>query len=95
MYFDKYVASVDYIEAGNVIAVMHDDSSISFFDAQSLNAPNTQEEEDVTSMVQAGFTFPIDTPGKSRQMLYDSVLYRVINITQVSTYRFRRTIALP
>jgi mediator of RNA polymerase II transcription subunit 16 len=52
------------MEAGNVLGVTFDDSSISFFDAKSMNSLGTLEDTNsVTSMPQAGFSFPIDTSG--------------------------------
>ncbi|EDN06886.1 predicted protein [Histoplasma mississippiense (nom. inval.)] len=61
IYFDRYVVSIDYMEAGSVLAITQDDSSISFFEARSMR-PITENEDDniVTSMPNAGFTFPID-----------------------------------
>ncbi|KAG5299740.1 RNA polymerase II mediator complex subunit Sin4 [Histoplasma capsulatum G186AR] len=64
IYFDRYVVSIDYMEAGSVLAITQDDSSISFFEARSMR-PITENEDDniVTSMPNAGFTFPIDASG--------------------------------
>ncbi|OJD23025.1 hypothetical protein ACJ73_05625 [Blastomyces percursus] len=64
IYFDRYVVSIDYTEAGSVLAITHDDSSISFFEARSMR-PITENEDGntVTSMPNAGFTFPIDASG--------------------------------
>ncbi|PGG96375.1 hypothetical protein AJ79_09615 [Helicocarpus griseus UAMH5409] len=64
IYFDRYVLSIDYAEAGSVLAVTYDDSSISFFDARSMKPINENEDVNVvTSMPNAGFTFPIDASG--------------------------------
>lgn len=47
-----------------MLAVTCDDSSISFFDARSMHPLSTLEDTStVTSMSQAGFSFPIDTSG--------------------------------
>ncbi|KAL2380818.1 hypothetical protein RJZ90_004344 [Blastomyces dermatitidis] len=61
IYFERYVVSIDYTEASSVLAITHDDSSISFFEARSMR-PITENEDGntVTSMPNAGFTFPID-----------------------------------
>ncbi|EEQ90336.2 RNA polymerase II Mediator complex subunit Sin4 [Blastomyces dermatitidis ER-3] len=64
IYFERYVVSIDYTEASSVLAITHDDSSISFFEARSMR-PITENEDGntVTSMPNAGFTFPIDASG--------------------------------
>jgi len=47
-----------------VLAITFDDSSISFFDARSMDSLSALEDTStVTSMPQAGFSFPIDTSG--------------------------------
>ncbi|PGH02542.1 hypothetical protein GX51_04568 [Blastomyces parvus] len=64
IYFDRFVVSVDYTEAGSVLAITHDDSSISFFEARSMRPIDENEDGNiVTSMPNAGFTFPIDASG--------------------------------
>ncbi|PGH30262.1 hypothetical protein GX50_06980 [[Emmonsia] crescens] len=64
IYFDRFVISIDYTEAGSVLAITHDDSSISFFEARSMRPINENEDVNiVTSMPNAGFTFPIDASG--------------------------------
>ncbi|GAM41433.1 hypothetical protein TCE0_042r14550 [Talaromyces pinophilus] len=63
IHFDKHVVSIDQIEFGCVLAVTHDDSSVSFFDPKSMSQFNEGGDiNTVTSMGQAGFRFPSDTP---------------------------------
>ncbi|OJD18828.1 hypothetical protein AJ78_01160 [Emergomyces pasteurianus Ep9510] len=62
--FDRFVISTDYTEAGSVLAITFDDSSISFFEARSMRPINENDDVSVvTSMPNAGFTFPIDSSG--------------------------------
>ncbi|KAK2777293.1 mediator complex subunit [Emmonsiellopsis sp. PD_33] len=64
IYFDRFVVSIDYAEAGRVLAITYDDSSISFFDSRSMRPFSENEDVNVvTSMPDAGFSFPIDTSG--------------------------------
>ena len=56
--------SIDYMDAGCVMAVTFDDSNISFFDARSMKPMDVLDDiNTVTSMRQAGFTFPTDASG--------------------------------
>ncbi|KAK2797281.1 hypothetical protein FQN50_009246 [Emmonsiellopsis sp. PD_5] len=62
IYFDRFVVSIDYAEAGRVLTITYDDSSISFFDSRSMRPFGDNEDVNVvTSMPDAGFSFPIDT----------------------------------
>lgn len=64
IHFDKHVVSIDQIEFGCVLAITHDDSSVSFFDPKSMSQfTEGGDINTVTSMAQAGFRFPSDTPG--------------------------------
>lgn len=61
---DKYVVSVDLIEHGNALALTHDDSSITFYDTRTMAIYNGLDDSStVTSLAQAGFQYPMDTPG--------------------------------
>ncbi|KAE8549529.1 hypothetical protein EYB25_008051 [Talaromyces marneffei] len=64
IHFDKHVVSIDQIEFGCVLAITHDDSSVSFFDPKSMSQfTEGGDINAVTSIAQAGFRFPSDTPG--------------------------------
>ncbi|KAL1954471.1 hypothetical protein VTO42DRAFT_1147 [Malbranchea cinnamomea] len=63
LHFNRFIVSIDYMETGCVIAVTFDDGEISFFDAKSMTPLNTNDLDTVTSMPQAGFSFPADTSG--------------------------------
>jgi mediator of RNA polymerase II transcription subunit 16 len=64
IYSDRYIISIDHIEFGNVLAVTYDDSSISFFEPKTMVKFNGVDDTNtVTSMVQAGFQFPLDASG--------------------------------
>ncbi|CAL5871048.1 uncharacterized protein PFLUO_LOCUS5292 [Penicillium psychrofluorescens] len=61
---DKYIVSVDVIEHGTVLAVTHDDSSITFYDTRTMAVFNGLDDANtVTCLAQAGFQYPIETPG--------------------------------
>lgn len=63
--FDRFTVSVDYMEAASLLAITFDDSNISFFDARSMAPRNAPDDlNTITSMPQAGFTFPSGAPGK-------------------------------
>lgn len=67
IHFDKHVVSIDQIEFGCVLAITHDDSSVSFFDPKSMSQfAEGGDNNTVTSLAQAGFRFPSDTPGLLR-----------------------------
>jgi mediator of RNA polymerase II transcription subunit 16, fungi type len=58
------VVSIDHVEFGNVLAISHDDSSVSFFDPKTMSTfSESHDVNTVTSMAQAGFRFPLDAPG--------------------------------
>ncbi|EED24095.1 RNA polymerase II Mediator complex subunit Sin4, putative [Talaromyces stipitatus ATCC 10500] len=64
IHFDKHVVSIDHVEFGNVLAITHDDSSISIFDPRSMSQfTEGGDLNAVTSMAQAGFRFPVEAPG--------------------------------
>ncbi|KAJ5664605.1 Mediator complex subunit Med16 [Penicillium macrosclerotiorum] len=63
---DKYIVSVDLVEHGTALAITHDDSSISFYDTRTMALFNGLDDAStVTCLAQAGFHYPIDTPGLS------------------------------
>ena len=60
----KYIVSVDLVEHGTALAVTHDDSSIIFYDTRTMAILNGLDDAStVTSLAQAGFQYPMDTPG--------------------------------
>lgn len=62
----KYIISVDLVEHGTALAITHDDSSIAFYDTRTMVAFNGLDDVNtVTSLAQAGFQYPLDTPGMS------------------------------
>lgn len=85
------------MEAGSVLAITQDDSSISFFEARSMR-PITENEDDniVTSMPNAGFTFPIDASGRFQHDFFTTSNVRylpefiLIIPSKVSTLHFRQ-----
>jgi mediator of RNA polymerase II transcription subunit 16 len=61
---DKYIVSVDVIEHGTVLAVTHENSSVSFYDTRTMAVFNGLDDANtVTCLAQAGFQYPIETPG--------------------------------
>ncbi|OGE56422.1 hypothetical protein PENARI_c003G08846 [Penicillium arizonense] len=61
---DKYVVSVDLIEHGTVLAVTHDDNSITCYDTRTMAMFNGIDDSNtVTCLAQAGFQYPIETSG--------------------------------
>ncbi|RAL11440.1 mediator of RNA polymerase II transcription subunit 16 [Aspergillus homomorphus CBS 101889] len=63
IFCDRYVLSIDHVEYANVLAVTHDDSSISFYDPKTMAAFNgVDDASTVTSLAQAGFHYSPDTP---------------------------------
>lgn len=59
------MVSIDQIEAGNVLAVTYDDSSVSFLNPTTMkNFDPALDENNVSGMAQVGFNFPIDISGK-------------------------------
>lgn len=62
--FERFIVSIDYMDAGCVMAVTFDDSNIAFFDARSMKPLDVLDDiNTVTSMAQAGFAFPTDASG--------------------------------
>ena len=58
------MVSIDHVEFGNVLAITHDDSSVSLFDPKTMSTfSEAPEVNTVTSMAQAGFRYPLDAPG--------------------------------
>ena len=61
---DKYIISVDLVDHGTALAITHDDGSITFYDTRTMAAFNGLDDANtVTGLAQAGFQYPIDTPG--------------------------------
>lgn len=66
---DRFVVSIDQVEAGNVLAVTYDDSSVSFLNPATMkNFHSTLDENTVIGMSQVGFNFPIDISGENSTM---------------------------
>ncbi|KAJ6112846.1 hypothetical protein N7512_008170 [Penicillium capsulatum] len=62
----KYIISVDLVEHGTALAITHDDGSIAFHDTRTMAAFNGLDDANtVTCLAQAGFQYPLDTPGLS------------------------------
>ncbi|KAJ5140385.1 hypothetical protein N7448_003793 [Penicillium atrosanguineum] len=63
---DKYIVSVDLVEHGTALAITHDDSSITFYDTRTMAVFNGMDDTStVTCLAQAGFQYPMNTPGLS------------------------------
>lgn len=61
---DKYIVSVDLVEHGTALAMTHDDSSVTFYDTRTMTTHNGLDDTNtVTCLAQAGFQYPVDTPG--------------------------------
>ncbi|KAF3483237.1 uncharacterized protein GIQ15_02561 [Arthroderma uncinatum] len=59
LYFERHIVSVDYMEAGNVLVITLEDSSINFYDAKNFTPLSGLDDvETVTSLPQSGFAFP-------------------------------------
>jgi Mediator complex subunit 16. len=66
VYCDKYIVSVDLVEHGTVLAVSHDDSSITCYDTRTMAVLNgLNDSTTVTCLPQAGFQYPLETSGMS------------------------------
>lgn len=66
IYCDRYIVSVDLVEHGTVLAVSHDDSSITCYDTRTMGALNGLDDSStVTCLAQAGFQYPVETSGMS------------------------------
>lgn len=64
VYCDKYIVSVDLVEHGTVLAVSHDDSSITCYDTRTMAVLNGLDDSSaVTCLAQAGFQYPLETSG--------------------------------
>ncbi|KAJ5244152.1 Mediator complex subunit Med16 [Penicillium chrysogenum] len=64
IYCDKYIVSVDLIEHGAVLAVSHDDSSITCYETRTMTVLNgLGDSSTVTCLAQAGFHYPLETSG--------------------------------
>ncbi|KGO75909.1 Mediator complex, subunit Med16 [Penicillium italicum] len=64
IYCDKYIVSVDLVEHGTVLAVCHDDSSITCYDTRTMTVLNGLDDSStVTCLAQAGFHYPLETSG--------------------------------
>ncbi|KAJ5946495.1 Mediator complex subunit Med16 [Penicillium verhagenii] len=63
---EKFIVSVDVVEHGTALAVTLDDSSVRFYDTRTMAVFNGLDDAStVTCLAQAGFQFPMDTPGVS------------------------------
>lgn len=66
----KYIISVDLVEHGTTLAITHDDSSIALYDTRTMAGFNGLDDANtVTCLAQAGFQYPLDTPGMSPAIL--------------------------
>ncbi|KAJ5246826.1 Mediator complex subunit Med16 [Penicillium chermesinum] len=66
IYCDKYIISVDAVEHGNALAITFEDSSITFYDIRTMAIFNGLDDPStVTCLAQAGFHYPMDSPGLS------------------------------
>lgn len=66
IYCDKYIISVDAVEHGNALAVTFEDGSITFYDIRTMAVFNGLDDTStVTCLAQAGFHYPMDSPGIS------------------------------
>lgn len=64
VYCDKYIVSVDLVEHGTVLAVSHDDSSITCYDTRTMTVLNGLDDSTtVTCLAQAGFQYPLESSG--------------------------------
>jgi len=62
---DRHIISIEYNEFGNVLVVVYDDGSITFYDARTMTLyKGMGDTNTVTSMAQAGFQYPLDTAGQ-------------------------------
>ncbi|KAK2754263.1 mediator complex subunit [Arachnomyces sp. PD_36] len=63
-YSDRFVVSIDQIDAGNVLAVTYDDSSIAFLNPMTMkNVDPNSDESTISGMAAVGFNYPIDISG--------------------------------
>lgn len=66
VYCHKYIVSVDLVEHGTVLAVSHDDSSITYYDTRTMSVlDGLDNSTTVTCLAQAGFHYPLETSGMS------------------------------
>jgi mediator of RNA polymerase II transcription subunit 16 len=71
VYSDKYIVSIDLVEHGTVLAVSHDDSSITCYDTRTMTVLNGLDDSTtVTCLAQAGFHYPLETSGMSETDRY-------------------------
>ncbi|QQK46771.1 Mediator complex, subunit Med16 [Penicillium digitatum] len=64
VYCHKYIVSVDLVEHGTVLAVSHDDSSITYYDTRTMSVlDGLDNSTTVTCLAQAGFHYPLETSG--------------------------------
>lgn len=67
IHLQKYVVSVDQTEYGNVLAITHDDSSITFYDPKTMAVFNGMDDNNtVTCLAQAGFNSSPEISGTGR-----------------------------
>lgn len=68
IYLHKYIISVDLMEhvTAPALALTHDDSSVTFYETKTMTMFNGLDDANtVNCLAQAGFQYPLDTPGKS------------------------------
>lgn len=68
IHLDKYIVSVDLMEhvTAPALALTHDDSSVTFYETKTMTIFNGLDDANtVNCLAQAGFQYPIDTPGTS------------------------------
>lgn len=71
VYLDRFVTAIHHVESGPTLAVVFDDGSVSFLDQVSMqNLALPQDLGTVSSMPQAGFSFPLGASGRSSCRLY-------------------------
>ncbi|KAJ5135801.1 Mediator complex subunit Med16 [Penicillium bovifimosum] len=64
IYCDKFIVSVDVVEHGAVLALTHDDSSITCYDTRTMSIlPGVDDSSTVTSLAQVGFQYPPEPSG--------------------------------
>jgi mediator of RNA polymerase II transcription subunit 16 len=64
IYCDKFIVSVDLVEHGAVLAITHDDSSITCYDTRTMSVlTGLDDSSTVTSLAQVGFQYPPEPSG--------------------------------
>jgi mediator of RNA polymerase II transcription subunit 16 len=68
IHLHKYIISVDLMEhvTAPALALTHDDGSITFYETKTMTMFNGLDDANtVNCLAQAGFQYPMDTPGMS------------------------------